>query len=143
MRFPSRAAWTLAVAALVSAASISAHHSVYGVFDPEGPFALTGVISEVEWINPHMFIHLDVTDEDGSVTTWRLETVPTAFMRKAGITEPMLMGDGSPVTITGIVARAAPNMGWIHRITYQDGHFYQMSNEALEAQSSQPSGPQE
>lgn len=116
-----------------------AHHSVFGVFDPAAPFALTGVVTEVEWINPHVYLHLEVAGGDGNVTAWRLETVPTAAMRKAGITPAMLSGGGAPVTVTGIAAHEDPHIGWIHRITYADGHFYQLGNEQLDAGSSQPS----
>jgi len=125
-----------------AASTALAHHSVWGVFDPDDPFALTGVVTEIDWINPHVFLHLDVTDERGAVTAWRLETVPTAFMRRAGINKAMLMGDGEPVSVTGIVAHADPNMGWVHRITYADGHFYQKSNEGLDEGASQPSVPE-
>ena len=132
----------LSVLALAGTASLAlAHHSVWGAFDPNQRFSLTGVVTEVEWINPHVFVHLDVTDDDGEVTTWRLETVPTAFMRRAGISKAMLMGSGEQVSVTGIVAHADPAMGWVHRITYAEGHFYQLSNEQLDEGSSQPSVP--
>ena len=108
-------------------ATVWAHHSVGGVFDAEQPFEITGVVTEVEWINPHIYMHLDVTDAAGNVTTWRLETLPTAFMRKAQISQAMLMGDGQPVTVTGITAHRDPNLGWVHRITYADGHYYQLA----------------
>jgi hypothetical protein len=126
----------------VAASSALAHHSIWGVFDPDAGFSLTGVVTEVDWINPHVFVHLDVTDKHGAVTAWQLETVPTAFMRRAGINKSMLMGDGHPITVTGISAHADANMGWVHRITYADGHFYQMSNEGLDAGASQPSVPE-
>ena len=105
-----------------------AHHSVAGVFSYDNEFNLTGIITDEEWINPHSFVYLDVTDESGAVTKWELETAPTAFFRKAGVTKAMLLGDGKPVTITG----AAPidenlKSGWIYRITYSDKHFYQIS----------------
>ena len=80
------------------ASSVWGHHSVSGVFSGEKPFEVTGVITDVEWINPHIYLHLNVTDETGNVTEWQLETAPTAFMRKAGITKAMLMGDGEPTT---------------------------------------------
>jgi hypothetical protein len=131
---------TLAVGA--AASSALAHHSVWGVFDPAEKFLLTGVVREVDWINPHVYLHLDVTDEQGIVTPWRLETVPTAFLRRGGITKTMLMGDGAAVTVTGIVARADPHIGWVHRITYADGHFYQLANEGLDEGASQPSVPE-
>ena len=125
----------------VIVSQVLAHHSVFGVFDPEAPFTLMGVVTEVEWINPHVYLHLEVADDNGNVTTWRLETVPTAAMRKAGITPAMLSGNGEPVTVTGIAAHEDPHIGWIHRITYADGHFYQLGNEQLDAGSSQPSVP--
>ena len=109
---------------------------VTGVFNYENEFNLTGIITEVEWINPHAFVHLDVRndtkgetgDESDGITKWQLETAPTAFMRKAGITKAMLMGDGKPVTMTGIAAfNEDLHSGWIYRITYADGHFYQLS----------------
>ena len=113
-----------AVAALSAA---SGHHSVSGVFDSERPFEINGVVTDVEWINPHIYMHLEVTGEDGNVTRWQLETAPTAFLRKAGITKAMLEGDGSPVTITGIASHTLPNVGWIHRITFADGRYLQIS----------------
>ena len=117
-----------AAAAAATSAAALAHHSVAGQFDVTQPMTWTGVISEVEWINPHIYLHLDVTDEDGAVTTWRLETAPPAMMRRGGLTKEMVMGDGAPVEIRGIPARLEDrNMGFIYRITYADGHYYQLS----------------
>ena len=68
-----------------------------------------------------------MTDADGEITRWQLETAPTAFMRKAGITKAMLLGDGTPVTVTGIESHTLPNVGWIRRITFEDGRYFQIS----------------
>lgn len=107
---------------------VLAHHSVSGVFNYKNEFELKGIITDVEWINPHTYIHLDVYDETGNVTKWQLESAPTAFMRKGGITRAMLMGDGRAVTVTGIVSHnESLKRGWIYRITYADGHYYQLS----------------
>ncbi len=119
------------------------HHSVHGVFNPESPFSVTGIVTDVDWINPHVFIHVETTDTSGETTAWRLETVPAGALRGAGITPDMLMADGQQVTVTGILAHRDPHMGWIHRITYEDGHFYQMSNENLDRGASQPSVPEQ
>ena len=140
-RFYCAALFALALAGTASLAL--AHHSVWGVFDPNNRFSITGTVTEIEWINPHVFVHLDVTDDDGDVTTWRLETLPTAFMRRAGISQAMLMGSGGQVSVTGIVAHADPAMGWVHRITYAEGHFYQLANDQVDAGSSQRSVPEE
>jgi hypothetical protein len=116
----------LAAAGVASAAL--AHHSVAGQFDVSQPTTWTGVITEIDWINPHIYIHLEVADEAGAVTTWMLETAPPAMMRRGGLTKEMMLGDGAPVTIDGIPARLEDrNMGFIYRITYADGHFYQLS----------------
>ena len=120
-----------------------AHHSVHGVFDPESPFSVTGVVKQVDWVNPHVFLHVEATDSNGDTKTYRLETVPAGALRGAGLTPEMLIADGQQVTVTGIRAHRDPLMGWIHRITYEDGHFYQMSNENLDRGASQPSVPQQ
>ena len=49
----------------------SAHHSVIGQFDPEARLELTGVISKIDFVNPHIYLHLDVEDESGEISTWR------------------------------------------------------------------------
>lgn len=116
------------IAALAGFAGVAlAHHSVSGVFDSNDPFELTGTITDVDWINPHVFIHVEVVDETGNVETWELETAPTQFFRNAGVSKSMLEGGGGTVTITGIRAHdKSKRMGWISRITYADGRFIQI-----------------
>jgi hypothetical protein len=76
------------------------------------------------------FNHLDVPDEQGVVTKWRLESVPTAMARKAGITSAMLRGDGSPVTAEAILARdGTQRLAWLVKLTYEDGHFFQLAGQ--------------
>ena len=118
---------SMAAGALAVAAAVNGHHSVSGVFDARKPFEISGVVTEVEWINPHIYLHVDVKDASGQTAAWQLETLPTAFMRKAGITKAMLEGDGEAVTITGIASHTLPNVGWIRRITFPDGRYYQLS----------------
>lgn len=114
----------------VNSSLVTAHHSVAGQFDMNKTREWTGVIVDVDWINPHSYVYLEVTEDDGSVSTWRLETLPTAMFRKAGISQAMLRGDGQQVTIEGLPARdGTENLGYILRITYEDGHFYQLSNQ--------------
>jgi hypothetical protein len=92
--------------------------------------ALTGVITKVDWINPHTYLYLEVANEDGTTTTWRLESAPTAMLRKARITPDMLMDGGSVVTVDAIVARdGTENLAWLYRIDYPDGHSFQLSGE--------------
>ena len=120
------------VLALLSLATFtaSAHHSVAGQFDSSKRLQLTGTISEVDWINPHVYIHLDVKDEKGAVTAWRLETLPTAMLRKAGLTKDMIIGGGVAVTVDAYLARdGTQNLAWVLKLTYDDGHYYQLAGE--------------
>jgi hypothetical protein len=120
------------VLVLVSLATFtaSAHHSVAGQFDSSKRLQLTGTISEVDWINPHVYIHLDVKDEKGAVTAWRLETLPTAMLRKAGLTKDMIIGGGVAVTVDAYLARdGTQNLAWVLKLTYDDGHYYQLAGE--------------
>ena len=82
----------VAATLVVVAGSVSAHHSVSGQYDASRPLTLTGVISKVDWINPHIYLHLDVKEKDGAVTTWTLSTLPTAMMRRAGLDEGVAAG---------------------------------------------------
>ena len=119
----------LSAGALITAIA-AAHHSVTGQFDPMNRVELTGVITKVDWINPHTYLYLDVADEDGTTTTWRLESAPTAMLRKARITPELLMDGGSVVTVDAIVARdGTSNLAWLYRIDYPDGRSYQLSGE--------------
>ena len=116
----------VAVTIVVATATSLAHHSVPGQFDTTKPMTLTGVISKVDWINPHIYLHLDVKEADGTTTTWALATLPTAMMRRAGLTRETLRGKpGEAVTINAVPARdGTKHLGWISKITYADGHTF-------------------
>jgi len=108
----------------------SAHHSVAGQFDQSQRVTITGVISKVEWINPHVYIQMDVADAKGAITTWRLESLPTAMLRKAGLTSELLKGGGQKVTAAVNPARnGTPNLGWLMTLHYEDGHEYVLAGE--------------
>jgi len=115
----------LAILLLVASAGF-AHHSVAGQFDTSKSLTLKGSISKVNWMNPHIYVYLDVKETDGSVSTWALETLPTAMMRRAGLSKEAVMGtSGEVVTVQIVPARdGTKHMGWISKITYADGRYY-------------------
>ncbi len=119
----------LAALALL-AGTAGAHHSVAGQFDAANRTTITGTITQVDWINPHVYIHMDVADDKGEVTAWRLESLPTAMLRKAGLTSELLKGGGQKVTAVAIMARnGTPNLAWLLNLTYEDGHEYVLAGE--------------
>jgi hypothetical protein len=111
---------------VTSTTAVLAHHSVPGQFDMSKPMTLKGVIAKVDWINPHIYLHLDVKEANGTTSTWALATLPTAMMRRAGITRETLQGKpGEEVTINAVPARdGSRHLGWINKITYADGHSF-------------------
>src|ERR1700722_18658394 len=74
-------------AILITALPLLAHHGSAG-YDTRNPVTLTGTIRNIEWMNPHCFIYLDVTRDNGIVETWALEgTPPNALERFTGWTK--------------------------------------------------------
>jgi hypothetical protein len=120
----------VATFAVLWVGAATAHHSVAGVFDNTKRARLTGTITKIDWINPHTYLYLDVKDDAGNVTTWRLESLPTAMLRKAGLTGEMLMAGGTTVTADALLARdGSAHLAWVLKLTYEDGHFYQLAGE--------------
>ena len=124
-----RFAFFAAVLAVAAFGSAAAHHSVTGAFDPDDHFEITGRIVDIEWVNPHVYIHMEVESATGDKQMWALETAPTQFFRNAGVSRSMLEGDGGATTITGIRGRdKSLFVGFISRITYEDGRFIQVTD---------------
>lgn len=73
----------LAVLALLTPVSLSAHHAFFAEFDGDAPVRLEGKVSKVEWINPHAWIHLEVKQPDDTTITWMVEGgTPNTLLRR-------------------------------------------------------------
>jgi len=117
---------SFALAGVLTARIGAAHHSVGGEFDAHKKLTLSGVVSQVEWANPHIYLHFAVKEANGALADWRLETVPVAMMRKAGLTKALLMSNAENATVDINPARdGTQHMGYLLKITYADGHHYQ------------------
>lgn len=111
----------LAGCALVAALPAGAHHSFQAEFDGSQSLTLKGTLSKIDWINPHIYFYLDVKDDDGKVTTWTLESIPTGFMHRAGLTKSDF-NIGDPVTV--LVYRAKDGtraFAWVQELTFANG----------------------
>ena len=95
----------LAVSGLsLPALPTSAHHAFAAEFDSNAPIRLEGTIARLELINPHSWIHLDVTNADGTVSRWMIEGGPPNALFRRGFTEDSLPV-GTDVLVEGFRAR--------------------------------------
>ena len=94
----------LAVLLAIAAVPTEAHHSFAAEFDSNKPMTVTGVVTRIEWTNPHAYIFVDVTDKDGKVENWGFEMGPPHMLQRAGWKKNSLT-IGEQVTVEGWMAR--------------------------------------
>ncbi len=105
---------------LLVAAKAQAHHAFSAEFDAARPIELRGVVTRMEWINPHSWITIDVTNEDGSVQTWEIEAgAPNAMFRR-GFTRDSLPV-GTELVVRGYQARDGGPRANGRDVTLPDG----------------------
>jgi hypothetical protein len=97
-----------------------AHHSPVAEFDPSTPVKVTGTIQRVQWQNPHVWFFVDVTEDDGTVTTWGFSTWPPGLLMRQGVTKDVL-SNGTVVNVEGARARDGSNNSSTWRLTFADG----------------------
>jgi hypothetical protein len=105
---------------LLSAITVSAHHSFSAEFDSNAPIQLRGTVVRVEWINPHTWIHIDVKDSDGKTTRWMIEGgTPNTLLRR-GLTRDTLP-QGTEILVDGYKAKNGMNRANGRDLTFPDG----------------------
>src|SRR5262245_30562425 len=113
------ARFVAAVALLVIAAPMFAHHSESAEYDVSKPVKVTGTIKKVEWMNPHIWFYVDVKDQNGNVTTWGFSGGPPGMLLRRGITKDVLK-IGATVNVEGSRAKDGSNNGSGRKVTFPD-----------------------
>ena len=103
------------------AAAVWAHHSFGAEYDATKPVTLTGVITKIEWSNPHSYFFLDVKDDHGQVVNWKFEGYNPGVLYRTGWKKDVTMKVGDTITVFGW--RARDGTAWAHsrEITFQNG----------------------
>ena len=111
-----------AVLAVLLAGASGAHHNMSALFDFGQRFTRTGTLSKIDWRNPHIYVFVDVRNEQGQVETWSYEGPPPGFFRTRDIGKADFENSmNKPVTIEASRARDGSRSGLIREIHLADG----------------------
>ena len=116
MKHKSVGLLTLGIGVLLAVTPVMAHHSFAAEYDSKKPVKLTGTITKVDWMNPHVYFFMDVEDEKGNVKSWGFEMGPPNLLQNAGWTKNT-MKVGDVVIVDGTLAKDGTNQGNARSVT--------------------------
>ena len=123
---------------MLASSNVRAHHSFAAQYDANKPVTLVGIVTKVEWTNPHARFYVDVKDEKGVVTSWNLELASPNVLRRNGWTRTSL-NVGDEVTVEGALAKNGSKRMNARSVTLTSTGG--RPGETLDAQSSQRETP--
>ena len=109
---------------VLAAIPLLAHHSFSAEYDSQKVVVLTGKMIQFDWLNPHSWIYVEVTNPDGSKSIWKGETPPVNLLYRNGWTKPMvedMVKKGEVVTLRGPAAKDGSRHLFSQSLTRQDG----------------------
>ena len=106
---------------LLLSMSGEAHHSFGAEFDGSKPITLKGVITKVEWSNPHCHFYMDVKDTAGKTKTWKFEGFPPNVLTRTGFKKDVTLKAGDTLSVFAWLARDGSAFAHAREITLADG----------------------
>ena len=120
MRVRTHAGMLVGSVLIVAAIPLVAHHSFAAEYDSSQPVKVSGVLTKVEWTNPHIWFYLDVKDDRGGVTTWGFSAGPPGVLQRRGIPKSVLK-IGETIVVEGFRARDGSTNASGGTVTFTDG----------------------
>ena len=108
------------LSASLCASSASAHHAFAAEFDANRPVNFKGVVTKMEWVNPHTWMHVDVKNSDGTVVNWAIEAGTPNVLFRRGFTKDSLL-PGTEVVVDGYQSKDGSNRANGRDLTFPDG----------------------
>jgi len=105
---------------IIGSLPILAHHSFAAEFDETKPIKVNGVVTKVEWGNPHIWFFVDVKGEDGAVTNWGFSGGAPGQLMRRGVTRNVIQ-PGMQISVEGFRARDGSNNASGGKVTFPDG----------------------
>jgi len=123
----TRGSFVLAI--LFATASVWAHHSPSAVFDLSKSFTLTGTLTKVDWVNPHIVVAIDGKGASGEIQAWKFESNPPSWFRRVGVNRSdFAKAIGQTVTVEGNQAKDGTQYGYLMKIKFPDGTSLELVN---------------
>jgi len=120
-----------AVLTLFAAASLEAHHSPSAIFDMAKHIAVTGTLTRIDWINPHIVIAVEARGDGGRIDRWTFQSNPPSWYRSVGLARvDFAKAIGQTVTVGGVQARDGTLYGYMDKIKMPDGTSLELVNTA-------------
>ena len=116
---------------LLAAASLQAHHSPSAIFDMSKHIAVTGTLTRVDWINPHIVLGMEAKGDGGKVEQWTFQSNPPSWYRSVGLARAdFAKAIGQQITVEAVKARDGSLYGYMDKVKLPDGTSYELLNGA-------------
>jgi len=115
------AASLIAAGLFICGVRLEAHHSFGAEYDADKPITLKGVITKVEWANPHCHFYMDVTDAGGKVTNWKFEGYPPNVLARTGFKKDETLKMGVAITVFAWQSRDGTPLAHARELTLPGG----------------------